>query len=252
MGVLRTGEASPKLIYDPPISVSPIGSYDDPNNFRAFAEQFSQAVENRDVDWFVENTRVVNFDCRPPPFSSSHLPPPQPPRTCEDESAPDAVPAVYIATEDYEGEDVDSEKLGFATWFGWNAGTDEYRDIIERFLNKFDKEHSDGYGHGLPYLHSYGLHSEVFGEDTQTIVAMTTTISKLSVRGNSVGFPRRLLVEFHVAYDGERWEIERLWYTPDNRFIAVDLDPASDLAKRESGDQQIWEFWQRWEPASTP
>jgi len=252
-GVLRTSEASPKLIDDPPMSVEQIGSYDDPNNFRGFAEQFSQALESRDVDWFAQNTHFVDFECRPSPSSDPGSPPPQAPHQCIGDSAPITVPAVHIVTAgDYDGDAVDTDELGYAAWFGWDAGSDEYREIIQRFVNEFDEKHSDGYGGGRPHLHSYGLHNAAITQEPQTVIAMTTTISSLSVRGNSVGFPRRLLVEFQITHDGQRWAIERLWYTADNRFIATDLDPASDLAKRESGGQQLWAYWQRWQPPSTP
>ena len=76
---------------------------------------------------------------------------------------------------------------------------------------------------------------------------MTPSISKLSVRGNAIDAPRRLLVEFRVGYDGEQWAIRSLTYVSDNRFIAIDLDPTSETAKVESGRQQIWAFWQRWQ-----
>ena len=244
---IGSSEAEPEFLGDmTPLGPDIIGQYDDPQNFNAFAGRLSEAIETGDQQWFLENTRFTDYDCRPPIDSGFGLPPPPPPAACEGESPPATVPAIKLVPFDFEGDEADNEKSDYLLTGLYYEDTDQYTGLIQRFLNDHPEEYFDRYGAGGPKLYSYGKYAAAPSNPDLQMTAIAGSITDLSSTGNKVDDARRIAINFNASHDANRWAIDSVWFVSDRRFVVIDLDAASEQAKIETGHTEVWQFWQRW------
>jgi len=198
-----------------------------------------------DVQWFMDNTALEDYKCYQP-IEGFGVPPPRPPDSCPDEYPNDVVvPAIRIVAIDWEGADMDVEEYGFGARDGIVADRKQYSAFIQRSLTEYQANYFDRYGGGKPELYAYGQHGPAYGKGEEAMTAIIAPINDLSARGREVNNARRLAIDFDAVYEGGRWTIRTLWYESDQRFVVVDLDAGSAQAKKEMGQTQVWQFWQR-------
>jgi hypothetical protein len=189
----------------------------------------------------------VDYDCTPPVDTDPGVPPPPQPKACEGESAPATVPKIDIVPLDFEGDQADTDRSEFLLHGLYYADTGQYAGLIQRLLINYRKDYLDRYGDARPRLYSYGLYAAAAGNTDLQMTSIAGLITDFSSRGNKVDDARRVAINFNASYEGSRWAIDSVWFVSDRRFLVIDLDAASEQAKIEMGNTQVWQFWQRWE-----
>ena len=200
-----------------------IGAYDDPNDFLSFGQQLADALEERDVQFFLDNAKFEDVSCDVTGI-------PGPPESCAGQPPTTTVPAILVGVLQSEGYYEDA------------AG---YEQFISEFLTTFDAGSSDSYGSAEPRLHAYGTFDPAFAPgEAETIQAIATRI----VPGPVPRFPPpgRSILVFQARFAGQRWSITGLLIGGDPFSLAQFLDPTGPAAM-DAAPEPLFQFWERWE-----
>ena len=204
------GSSQPKATEPPDI-----GSYEDRFDFRDFGEDLDEAVERRDLTFFVDNVALEDVSC------DQELP--APPESCAGRPAGATEPAVLLSIWEAEDRYLDS---------------DQYRNFLQTFLTEYADGESDSYGDAAPRLYAYAIiDSELRPSPAggETVEAIVTRIARTESGGEREG----LLIS--ATFDSDRWTVSRLTLGP-----ATFLDPYGPKPSN-GGAEGTFEFWSRWQ-----
>ncbi len=194
-------------------AVSPVGSYDDPNDVRSFGSELKTALEKRDLEFFLTNVQLHEVSC------AEDSPPPPP--SCGGREAGATVPAILVGV--WEGEDFYLDAAG-------------YEDFMLTFLTETGVGDGDAYGSPEPALYAYAILKPEF----RVAPPAQDSIEAILTRIPAAGEREALLVS--LGFDGESWAVTQLVDGP-----ATFLDPAGPRPPSDSGLDSIFEFWALWE-----
>jgi len=198
------------------------GQFDNTNNFRAFGQAAAAAIEEADLQFFLDNVAFEDVECGFGGFPGS-------PPSCEGQSTGTVMAGILLGVLQSEGSHLDP------------AG---YGEFLREFLTSFEVGATDAYGDAKPRLYAYGIFRPEFQspDAVETIQAIATRI----VPGPPPRFPPpgRSVLVFHIAFNGERWIIARLSIGGgylDPITVAAFLNPAGQDAVH------LFHFWTPWE-----
>ncbi len=251
-----TPSASPAQAPSPTATTpTAIGSYDDPNDFRSFAVELSQAIEAADVQFFLNNVTFEELRCdvefpAPPESCAAFVNP-----KCEkNDPAYDPQFAAAAGLSCYQPGPVPGITVG--VWQSEGFGLDApagYEEFIREFLTNVAAGSADAYGDAEPRLYAYGsfrshIREEVPPGTVETVHAIASRIAgPMPVTPIVPGIPlERGVVLFGVTFDGQRWSITHLHAGP----VAF-LDPTGSGAET-AGIEGVLQFWQRWQEGAAP
>jgi hypothetical protein len=192
-----------------------IGTFEDSLDFHSFGTEIEEALQRRDLTFFVENVALQQVSC------GTDLP--SPPESCEGSEPGASVLAVLLSVWEAEDRYLDST---------------QYRDFMDAFLNDYAQGERDSYGDSAPRLYAYAIidpELQSIGSDAETVEAIITRIAR-----TGTGAEREALL-LTSSLDGERWEVSRLIRGP-----AMFLEPAGP-ERSPAGATGVFEFWRLWE-----
>jgi len=205
------GDALPGRQDAPP--VSPVGSYEDRNGARSFTDDLDTALEDRDLEFFLENVAFQKVSCTQESPAS--------PASCLGRESGAAVPAILVGV--WEGED-------------FYLDAPAYEQFMLGFLTEAVTVEGDAYGGPEAALYAYA----VIRPEFQVAPPAQERVEAILTRIAPDGERRALIVT--LGFDGQRWTVTQLVDGP-----ATFLDPAGPKPPPESGFETIFDFWAPWQ-----